>query len=144
MENATNTPALLRRKEVEAKTGLPRSAIYEMIQEGKFPAQVKLGIGRCVAWVESDIDQWIQDRIDNGRQMSSPGNRRQQRTSCVSSWGGARWPSLILRTKADTYGIQWSDIEKAREDGLGDLQVAWQHDLTSLVVGVSIRPHQAP
>jgi prophage regulatory protein len=46
-----------RRKEVEARTGLKRSKLYQLMTEGTFPEQVKLGVGSSVAWVESDIEE---------------------------------------------------------------------------------------
>lgn len=54
--------ALIRRKQVEARTGLSRSTIYELIQTGRFPRPVPL-VGRTVAWTESSIDNWIAERI---------------------------------------------------------------------------------
>ena len=49
---------IIRRREVEAKTGLKRSAIYASIAEGKFPKQVSLGPG-SVGWVEQEVDAWL-------------------------------------------------------------------------------------
>jgi len=43
-------------------TGLSRSAIYALIADGQFPAQVNLG-PRTVGWVESEIFDWIESRI---------------------------------------------------------------------------------
>ena len=54
--------ALLRRKQVEARTGLPRSSLYALISANKFPKPIILS-GRTVAWVESSVDQWIAERI---------------------------------------------------------------------------------
>ena len=56
------SPRLLRRKEVQLKTGLGASSIYAMMECGKFPKSVKLSVRR-VAWIESDIDLWISERI---------------------------------------------------------------------------------
>lgn len=53
---------LIRRKQVEARTGLSRSTIYELIQSGRFPRPVPL-VGRTVAWTESSVDKWIAERI---------------------------------------------------------------------------------
>jgi len=53
---------LLRRREVEARTGLSRSSIYARMADGTFPLAVYLG-GRAVAWVESEIDSWVMARI---------------------------------------------------------------------------------
>ena len=51
--------SLLRRSQVEARTGLARSTIYKWMREGNFPQPVKLGT-RLVAWRESDIDAWME------------------------------------------------------------------------------------
>ena len=53
---------LLRRPEVEDLTGLSRARIYEKMDEGDFPRPVKTGV-RAVAWVESEIADWNQERI---------------------------------------------------------------------------------
>jgi len=55
---------LIRRTTVEDKTGLPRSSIYEKIAKNEFPKPIKLGGARAVAWVESQVDDWINDRIN--------------------------------------------------------------------------------
>lgn len=52
---------ILRRPEVEARTGLSRSTIYEWMKRGDFPQPVKLG-ARLVAWRESDIAAWLEAR----------------------------------------------------------------------------------
>jgi prophage regulatory protein len=54
----------IRLNKVKEKTGLSRSSIYQFIKEGKFPAQVKLG-QRAAAWVDSEVDDWINGRISN-------------------------------------------------------------------------------
>ncbi len=53
---------LIRLNEVISRTGLSRSRIYQYINEDKFPTNVSLG-GRSVAWVESEIAQWIENVI---------------------------------------------------------------------------------
>ena len=57
---------LLRLTEVIARVRLGRSAIYERIKQGSFPAPVKVG-GRAVAWNSSEISAWIGERIANRR-----------------------------------------------------------------------------
>lgn len=52
---------LLRRPEVEARTGLSRSTIYDWIKRGEFPQPVRLGT-RLVAWRESDVTAWLESR----------------------------------------------------------------------------------
>jgi len=53
---------LIRRKEVQAKTGLAASSIYALMKADKFPKCLKLS-ERRVAWIESDVDDWISSRI---------------------------------------------------------------------------------
>ena len=52
---------LLRRPEVEARTGLSRSTLYDWMKLGEFPQPVKLG-SRLVAWRESDVTAWLEAR----------------------------------------------------------------------------------
>lgn len=54
---------VLRRRDVEAKTGLTCSALYDLISRGLFPRPIRLGV-RSVGWVEGEIDQWIAARMD--------------------------------------------------------------------------------
>ena len=59
----------LRLPEVIQISGSRRSTIYEMIKSGKFPAPVHLG-PRAVAWLESEVETWMQDRIDDRDQAA--------------------------------------------------------------------------
>ena len=52
---------LLRRREVERITGMSRSSIYRLMQEGKFPRPVRVGPA-AVRWRASDITAWIESR----------------------------------------------------------------------------------
>lgn len=52
---------MLRRPEVESRTGLSRSTIYAMMTEGTFPKPVRLG-KRAVGWPESVIAEWLDSR----------------------------------------------------------------------------------
>ncbi|MCD9554033.1 AlpA family phage regulatory protein [Photobacterium carnosum] len=52
----------IRLKEVMHVTGLGRSSIYNYMAEGRFPKTVSLG-GRAVAWVESEITDWMLERV---------------------------------------------------------------------------------
>ncbi|MEM7665060.1 MAG: AlpA family transcriptional regulator [Pseudomonadota bacterium] len=51
----------IRLREVLHRTGLGRSTVYRWMDEGRFPKSVRLG-GRSVAWIEHEIDEWLQDR----------------------------------------------------------------------------------
>jgi prophage regulatory protein len=52
---------ILRRREVEARTGLSRSTLYAMMAEGVFPKPVRLG-KRAVGWPEATISAWLESR----------------------------------------------------------------------------------
>lgn len=54
--------ALLRRKQVEAQTGLARSTLYKLIGQAKFPRPVQITEGGAVAWRSTDVDAWIRSR----------------------------------------------------------------------------------
>ena len=49
---------ILRRREVQTQTGLSRSHLYLLIQQGRFPKPVKLG-ARAVGWRQSEVQNWI-------------------------------------------------------------------------------------
>lgn len=56
-------PRLIRRAEVLHKTGLSQSEIYRRMDADAFPKQIRLG-AKAVAWLESEIDQWIMDQVE--------------------------------------------------------------------------------
>lgn len=64
---ASQSERLLRLPDVEARVGLRKSAIYEMLRRTPpaFPAPVKLS-RRAVCWPASAIDAWIAERIKGG------------------------------------------------------------------------------
>ena len=57
---------ILRRKEVETRTGLSRSSIYAYMKNGTFPSPVHLG-PRSVGWIQDEIEVWICTQRDNSR-----------------------------------------------------------------------------
>jgi prophage regulatory protein len=57
---ANRSLTILRRWQVEGKTGLSRSTIYRRMREGTFPHAISLG-GRMVGWREADVDQFLQN-----------------------------------------------------------------------------------
>ena len=61
-ESKSKPKRLIRRPVVIHKTGLQTTQIYDLIADGKFPAPVPIG-ARAVAWVESEVDDWIEARI---------------------------------------------------------------------------------
>ena len=75
MERGTNAPLrFLRLPEVEARTGLARPTIYARMAAGTFPQPVSLG-GRAVGWIESEVEEWMRERIANTRGGARSGAR---------------------------------------------------------------------
>jgi prophage regulatory protein len=68
INTSTNTPRLLRLTEVRYVTGLSKSSIYIYMTAGTFPRSMALG-SRSVAWLESEVSQWVHDRIKQRDQM---------------------------------------------------------------------------
>lgn len=66
--SAVRLPRMLPLKKVTYHTGLSSTTIYDMLNKRSnrydptFPVQVKLSKGR-VAWVESEIADWINTKI---------------------------------------------------------------------------------
>ncbi len=58
--------AILRLPAVKARTGLSRSTIYLRISNEEFPHPISLG-GRAVGWLESDINDWLDEKIKASR-----------------------------------------------------------------------------
>ena len=63
----------IRLPEVLSRTGYGRTSIYRKMEEGTFPRSVKLGgppidhnvfDSRAVAWIEDEVDEWVDSRIE--------------------------------------------------------------------------------
>ena len=63
---AKTAPTILRRKQVEARTGLARSTIYQHVRAGTFPAPISLG-AKSVGWIEAEVNAWLEARINDSR-----------------------------------------------------------------------------
>lgn len=66
---------ILRRKQVEARTGLSRSSIYARLRHNPkrpgdydptFPKPVSVG-AKAVGWLEHEVDAWIAAQIEKSR-----------------------------------------------------------------------------
>lgn len=57
---------VLRRRQVEARTGLGRSSLYALIAGGQFPTPIRLS-ANAVGWLEHEIDGWIAERTKASR-----------------------------------------------------------------------------
>ena len=79
MDNSKNTTPkqkqrFIRLNEVLSRTGFGRTSIYRKMEEGSFPKSLKLGgppkdpsifDSRAVAWIEDEVDHWMESRIDD-------------------------------------------------------------------------------
>lgn len=61
-----STQTLIRIREVQRRTGYSKAWIYRLLKENRFPKSVKIG-SRAIAFVESEIDEWINQRIAESR-----------------------------------------------------------------------------
>jgi prophage regulatory protein len=52
----------MRLPDVKHQVGLGRTAIYQKIKAGEFPAPVSLG-ARAVAWTSDSIAAWIDSKV---------------------------------------------------------------------------------
>ena len=72
----TSTPGdtmkenLMRLPEVMKRTGFGRSQIYRLVNQKEFPNQIRLG-SSAVAWLESEIETWIEKKIEASRPIQS-------------------------------------------------------------------------
>lgn len=66
---------ILRRKQVEARTGLSRSSIYARLRQNPkrpgdydptFPKPVSVG-AKAVGWIEAEIDAWLTAQVEKSR-----------------------------------------------------------------------------
>ena len=66
---------ILRRKQVEARTGLSRSSIYARLRQNPkrpgdydptFPKPISVG-AKAVGWIEAEIDAWLTAQVEKSR-----------------------------------------------------------------------------
>jgi prophage regulatory protein len=69
--NSPTRPRILRRPEVEARTGLCRSAIYTAMGKGLFPRPVRIG-AKAVGWHEIQVETWIESRAVSQGALNDP------------------------------------------------------------------------
>lgn len=65
-ERSTTRLTILRRKQVEERTGLSRSTIYLRIAQGTFPKAIQLG-ARAVGWIDAEVEEWLSRRVEQSR-----------------------------------------------------------------------------
>ena len=59
----------LRLPEVMKRVGYKRTRLYDLMKDGRFPEPVSLG-ARAIAWLSSDIENWMTERISERDQTS--------------------------------------------------------------------------
>ena len=59
---------LLRLAQVKERVGLSKSTIYWAMSRAEFPQSIQLG-ARAVAWLESEIEEWIRERVKHSRKL---------------------------------------------------------------------------
>lgn len=59
---------LLRLGQVSHRTGLSRSALYQLVASGEFPRPIRVTT-RAVAWIEDEVEHFIQERIARSRAL---------------------------------------------------------------------------
>lgn len=61
-QNEVTPRRLIRLPEVLKRVGLSRARMYGLINAGRFPKQVRIGL-RSVAFIESEIEEWMDSVI---------------------------------------------------------------------------------
>ena len=73
MEIKSPQKRFIRLPEVLSRTGYGRTSIYRKMEDGTFPKSVKLGGPledpnafdcRAIAWIEEEVDQWMESMIE--------------------------------------------------------------------------------
>ena len=73
MEIQSPQKRFIRLPEVLSRTGYGRTSIYRKMEDGSFPRCVKLGGPledtnafdcRAIAWIEEEVDQWMESMIE--------------------------------------------------------------------------------
>ena len=70
--------SILRRRQVELRTGLSRSTIYERIKRGSFPTPISLG-AKAVGWIEAEVDTWLSEQVSISRVAREDSRARGER-----------------------------------------------------------------
>jgi prophage regulatory protein len=77
--------SVLRWPKVKARIPLSKSGVYLAISEGRFPRPIKLG-GRAVGWLESEVDSWLRQQVEQSRGPGHKTPRAECRTKDASRY----------------------------------------------------------
>ncbi len=68
------TDRVLRRPEVEDKSGLCERQLRTLESEGRFPKRFLISEnGRAVGWSENEVDAWLAERIERRETVTKAG-----------------------------------------------------------------------
>ena len=101
----------LRVSQVTEYVGLSRASIYAMEKAGTFPKKIPLG-ARAVAWLESDIKKWMEERkgvVKTGKEAKPGRPRKAKKPSQLKENG-------ILATGSGG-GLNPQDLQKPVSQG---------------------------
>jgi prophage regulatory protein len=88
-EQVQSTPTILRLHQLRSRIGRSRSSLYADIAAGSFPAPIKLG-ARAVGWLESEVNEWLSQRIEERRETAANGSCGDIASSSKPSRSGGR------------------------------------------------------
>ena len=74
----SEVPRILRMPQVRERTGLSRSTVYRLLEQGRFPTPISLS-QNAVGWPEPVIDAWLRERIAAGWDRGAFGTVHQAR-----------------------------------------------------------------
>jgi len=66
---------ILRMRDVNEYTGLARSSVYRLMSLNLFPQSIKL-TSRSVGWLETDIKDWIDNRVSSSHEANDVNSSR--------------------------------------------------------------------
>lgn len=74
---------ILRLHDVIALTGLSRSSILRMVDNGRFPRSLRLN-ERAVGWLQTEVLEWVAAKVADRDAVDVPiVNKQSQTTDCV-------------------------------------------------------------
>jgi prophage regulatory protein len=65
----------IRFKELRSLIPLGRTTIWRMMRDGRFPQSRRIG-KMATAWLESEVEEWIRQRAQEGGRTETLRNRR--------------------------------------------------------------------
>jgi len=78
VNNSVQSTTIIRRRDVEARTGLSRSTLYDWIDpespryKPDFPKPIRFSGSSAVGWLADEIEAWLQKQVRDSRAASSP------------------------------------------------------------------------